>query len=133
MAGDAYASADQAAMRLEKRLRRYHGRLKDRHATTRKNGRANGADSVDANYAVLTAPEQETDEEVSSFSPVTVAESTTELRRLSVSDAVLELDMTGAHVVVFRHASHDRVNVVYRRADGNVGWIDPPPLVPGSH
>ena len=133
MAGDAYASADQAAVRLEKRLRRYHGRLKDRHAGARKNGRANGADTIDANYAVLTAPEPETDEEVSSFSPVTVAESTTELRRLSVSDAVLELDMTGAHVVVFRHASHNRVNVVYRRADGNVGWIDPPPLVPDGH
>ena len=121
------------AVRLEKRLRRYHGRLKDRHAGSRKNGRANGADTIDANYAVLTAPEPETDDDVSSFSPATIAESTTELRRLSVSDAVLELDMTGAHVVVFRHASHNRVNVVYRRADGNVGWIDPPALASDGH
>ena len=47
---------------------------------------------------------------------------------LSVSDAVMELDMTGAPVVVFRHAGHGRVNLVYRRADGHIGWIDPPAM-----
>ena len=57
-----------------------------------------------------------------------IAESTTALRRLSVSEAVTELDMTGVAVMVFRHASHGRVNLVYRRADGNVGWIDPPAM-----
>ena len=54
------------------------------------------------------------------------APSTTTLERLSVSDAVMELDMTGAPVVVFRHAVSGRVNMVYRRADGNIGWVDPP-------
>jgi hypothetical protein len=57
---------------------------------------------------------------------VIIAESTTTLERLSVSEAVMELDMTGAPVVMFRHAAHGRVNIVYRRADGNVGWLDPP-------
>ena len=57
-----------------------------------------------------------------------IAESTTALKRLSVSEAVTELDMTGVPVMVFRHASHGRVNLVYRRADGNVGWIDPPAM-----
>jgi hypothetical protein len=57
---------------------------------------------------------------------VIIAEATTTLKQLSVSEAVLELDLTGAPVVVFRHANHGRVNVVYRRPDGNIGWVDPP-------
>jgi hypothetical protein len=56
---------------------------------------------------------------------VVIAESTTTLKRLSVSEAVTELDMTGAPVLVFRHAAHDGINVVYRRQDGHFGWIDP--------
>ena len=60
------------------------------------------------------------------FAPAIIAESVTVLRRLSVSEAVQDLDMTGAPVVVFRHAGHGRVNVVYRRPDGHIGWIDPP-------
>ena len=64
------------------------------------------------------------------FNPVIIAESTTALKRLSVSEAVTELDMTGAPVVVFRHAGHGRVNIVYRRADGHIGWIDPPAMQP---
>ena len=123
-AADAYASADQAAERVEKRLRRYKRRLKDRHAA-----RASGSDggaAVDAPSYVIAAPQQDTDEEVTEFNPVIIAESTTALKRFSVSEAVMELDMTGAPVIVFRHASHGRVNLVYRRPDGQVGWIDPP-------
>ena len=127
VAADAYASADQAAEQIEKRLRRYHGRLKDRHAARRHNGRTGGelADDSAPSY-VIAAPEQETEEQIAAFNPVIIAESTTGFRRLSVSEAVIELDMTGAPVVVFRHAGHGRVNLVYRRPDGNVGWIDPP-------
>ena len=55
-----------------------------------------------------------------------IAESTTALKRLSVSDAVMELDLTGVEVLLFRHAGHGRVNLVYRRGDGHIGWIDPP-------
>jgi len=125
MAADAYASADQAALRIEKRLRRYHRRLKD-HRPERLDGRA----SVDAASYIIAAPEEESDAEVDSFAPVIIAESTTALKKLSVSDAVTELDMTGAPVLVFRHAVHGGINVVYRRADGHFGWIDPPPLAP---
>jgi hypothetical protein len=60
------------------------------------------------------------------FSPAIIAESTTALETLSVSEAVMELDMTGAPVVIFCHAASGRVNMVYRRADGNIGWVDPP-------
>jgi len=119
-AADAYASADQAALRIENRLRRYKRRLKDRHGT-----RLDGA-VVDVPSYVIEAPTHEDDAEVTEFNPVIVAETTTVLKQLSVSEAVMELDLTGAPVVVFRHASHGHVNLVYRRPDGNVGWIDPP-------
>src|SRR5947209_892674 len=125
IAADAYASADQAALRIEKRLRRYKRRLKDRHAA-RANGGAGEPAGIDAASYVLEAPSDDSDDEVTEFNPVIIAESTTVLKQLSVSEAVMELDMTGAPVVVFRHANHGRVNLVYRRPDGNVGWIDAP-------
>ena len=131
MAADAYTSADQAAERIEKRLRRYKRRLKDRHAA-RTNGRNPGDVSavIDAPSYVIEAPDQDNDDEIVEFNPVIIAESTTALKSLSVSDAVMELDMTGLPVVVFHHAGHGRVNLVYRRADGHVGWIDPPVMTP---
>jgi len=129
MAADAYASADQAAERLEKRLRRYSRRLKDRSAAHRSNGSPSPlpAEIVEsAPSYVIAAPDEADESEIADFNPVVVAESTTTLRRMPVSDAVQELDITGAAVVVFRHAGHGGINVVYRRNDGNVGWIDPP-------
>ncbi len=122
MAADAYASADQAALRIEKRLRRYKRRLKDRPAA----GKPDGGGATGAASYVIAAPDHESEEEITDFNPVIIAESTTRLEPLSVSDAVMELDMTGAPVVVFRHAATGRVNMVYRRRDGNIGWVDPP-------
>ena len=124
-AADAYASADQAALRVEKRLRRYHRRLKDHHPE-----RLDGRGAVDAASYVIAAPEHESDAELDGFTPVIIAESTTRLKQMPVSDAVMELDMTGAPVLVFRHAAHGGINVVYRRADGHFGWIDPAATVP---
>jgi ribosomal subunit interface protein len=134
MAADAYLSADQAAENLEKRLRRYHRRLKDYHAGRREDGRGDQPPRGDsAPSYVIAAPEHDDDEQVTEFNPVIIAEATTAFKRLSVSEAVIELDMTGAPVVVFRHAGHGRVNLVYRRADGNVGWIDPPAASKDGH
>ena len=118
-AHDAYASFDQAADRVEKRLRRYRRRLTDRHPV------ANG-EAVAPNVAryVIEAPDED-DEEGHDFNPLVVAESAEKLKRLSVASAVAELDISGAPVVVFEHAGHGRVNFVYRRRDGNIGWIDP--------
>jgi ribosome hibernation promoting factor len=129
IAGDAYSSADQAAERIEKRLRRYKSRLKD-HQAAGVGGlsQTTDADTVAAPSYVLAAPEHDTDEEITEYNPVIIAESTTELRRMSVSEAVMQLDMSGCAVVVFRHAGHGRVNLVYRRADGHIGWIDPPAI-----
>src|ERR1700722_3183981 len=128
-ATDAYASADQALLMIEKRLRRYKSRLKDRSA--RKAYVASealaGMEAPDAPSYGIEAP-AESDEEMSGYSPVIIAEATTSLKRLSVSEAVMELDLTGAACLVFHHGSSGRVNVIYRRPDGNVGWIDPPAL-----
>jgi putative sigma-54 modulation protein len=133
LAADAYASAEQAALRLEKRLRRYKRRLRDRHAA-RADGHAAEERAMDARSYVIAAPSHEGDDDAAAFTPVIIAESTTALKRLSVSEAVMELDMIGAPVMVFRHAGHGRVNLVYRRSDGHIGWIDPPPMeAPGSH
>ena len=132
-AADPYDSADQAAIRIEKRLRRYKSRLK-RHHTRDGDYRTDESPAViSAPSYVIAAPEQEGDDEVTAFNPVIIAEATTTLKRLSVSEAVMELDFTGAPVVVFRHAGHGRVNLVYRRADGHVGWIDPPTLSTDGH
>jgi ribosomal subunit interface protein len=127
-ATDAYVSADQALVMIEKRLRRYKSRLKDRSA--RKTYAANAAlADIDAPSYVIEAP-AEGDEEVTAYSPVIIAEATTSLKRLSVSEAVMELDLTGAACIVFQHGSSGRVNIIYRRADGNVGWVDPPVVTP---
>jgi ribosomal subunit interface protein len=127
-APDAYASADAALLMIEKRLRRYKSRLKDRSA--RKTHAANAAmaelvaPTLDAPSYVIEAPESEG--EVEGYSPVIIAEVTTALKRLSVSEAVMELDLSGAPCLVFQHGSSGRVNIIYRRSDGNIGWVDPP-------
>ena len=123
-AQEPYASFDQAADRIERRLRRYNKRLKERHAPPN-GGVAPGdvAQPMVANY-MIEAPDEEA-EEVQDFSPVIVAEGSAPLKSLSVASAVAELDLTGAPVVVFEHAGSARLNVVYRRRDGAIGWIDP--------
>ncbi len=120
-AHDAYAAFNESAERIEKRLRRHKRRLRDRSSAYTEVRNV----SLDMPSYVIEAPGEEF-EEAQDFHPVVVAESTASLHELSVSDAVLELDMTGAPVLVFRHAGHGRINVVYRRRDGTIGWIDPP-------
>jgi ribosome hibernation promoting factor len=131
-ATDAYASADQALLMIEKRLRRYKSRLKDRsarktYAASAALAELNGA-GLDAPSYVIEAPEG--DDEVTEYSPVIIAEATKSLKRLSVSEAVMELDLTGAACIVFQHGGSGRVNIIYRRTDGNVGWVDPPVVTP---
>ena len=116
---DATACFDAAAERVEKRLRRYKRRLKDHH-----NSNSTRQLEESASYVVMEAPEA--DEEIpDNFSPVTIAESSKQIRTQSVADAVMQLDLTDEPIIVFTNASNDQVNVVYRRSDGNIGWIDP--------
>jgi ribosomal subunit interface protein len=114
---DPYASADLSSERIEKRLRRYKRRLKDHRPL-------GSLPAEEASYTVLASPEADEDLP-DGFQPMVVAEKKTALRRLSVGDAVAELDMSGAPVVVFRHATSGRTNIVYRRLDGHIGWVDP--------
>src|SRR3954447_9696356 len=127
-AADAYASADQALIMIEKRLRRYKSRLKDRSAR-KAHATSEALAEINSPSYVIEAP-AEGDEEVTTYSPVIIAEATTSLKRLSVSEAVMELDLTGAACIVFQHGSSGRVNIIYRRTDGNVGWVDPPSVTP---
>src|SRR6201987_2334233 len=124
-AADAYASADAALLMIEKRLRRYKSRLKDRSARKAHAASAALAELLDASSYVIEAPAG-SDEEVTGYNPVIIAEATTSLKRLSVSEAVMELDLTGASCLVFQHGSSGRVNIIYRRSDGNIGWVPPP-------
>jgi ribosomal subunit interface protein len=114
--GDAVSAYELMAETIEKRLRRYNRKLK----AHRRHGDEDGA----ATAYVLQASDadEELDED---YSPPVIAESTASLRRMTVGEAVMELDLTQEDVVVFRHAGHGGLNVVYRRADGNIGWIDP--------
>jgi ribosomal subunit interface protein len=116
-----YVSVDQAADRLEKRLRRYKSRLKGHHADK---SDALAEEHVISHYT-LEPPDDAAAESADTFHPVVVAEKTQAMPTLTVSSAVTELDFTGAPVLVFRHAGHGRVNFVYRRSDGHIGWIDP--------
>jgi ribosomal subunit interface protein len=119
--GDAISAYEILTETIEKRLRRYNRKLKQhRHG----NAAGNGADDVTAQSYVLQSPEED-DELAEDYSPPVIAETTKNLRQMSVEEAVMELDLTQADIVMFRHAGHGGLNVVYRRADGNIGWIDP--------
>ena len=118
-AQDPTLAFEAAADRLETRLRRYKRRLKS-HATGAGNGEA-----TDMAYAVM-APLADDDEEIpEDFAPAIVAESTMALKTMSVASAVIELDNKDTPVLVFRNAGNEHLNIVYRRPDGNIGWIDP--------
>lgn len=119
---DAHASFDKAGERLEKRLRRYKRRLKSHKRSADERHLIDEA--LQASAFVLKAPDESTEVE-DDFTPVIVAETETEVKSLSVSEAVMKLDMTEAPVIVFRNRSHGGMNVVFRRADGHFGWIDP--------
>ena len=115
---EAYPCFEQAADKIEVRLRRYKRRLRSHAAAP------TGGGAKVANY-VIESPLDEEEEPSEGFSPVVVAEETEALKRLTVASAVAELDLSGAPVVVFEHAGSGRVNVVYRRRDGAIGWLDP--------
>ena len=111
------AAFDAAAERIEKRLRRYKRRLKS-HNT--------GSDrETDIAYRVMAPVAEDEDEVPEDYAPAVVAESRMTLRTMSVASAVIELDTKDSPVYVFRNAGNDQVNIVYRRPDGNIGWIDP--------
>ncbi|MBN9061059.1 MAG: ribosomal subunit interface protein [Rhizobiales bacterium 65-9] len=125
-AHEAYDSFNVAAERIEKRLRRYKRRLREEHPGARNGESApNGPVATDqAVDTIFEAPDEEVEID-NGYAPTVVAETSYAIRRLSVGEAVLALDLTDAPFLVFRHAGDERVNVVYRRPDGHIGWINP--------
>ena len=116
-ASDAYQSADRACERLEKRVRRYTRRLK-RHGGEPPRKRIPAVD-----YVIQAAGDEQ--EEREDDNPVIIAEAEAPVHEMAVSDAVMQMDLSDRPFLVFRNASHGGINVVYRRDDGNIGWIDP--------
>ncbi len=119
--GDVYAAFDASAERLAKQLRRYKRRLRDHHAKIREPAEI----AERARAYVLAPPAEEADGENPAGGPAVIAEISTELPRLTVGEAAMRMDLADAPVLLFRNRSHDELNLVYRRADGNIGWIDP--------
>jgi ribosomal subunit interface protein len=126
LGGDAHSAFGQALAKIETRIRRYKHRLKSHSIAAEAR-----AAELAASY-VLRLPEGEAeiddwDEEAGHAPPaaMVIAESTAELKTMTVSMAVMELDLTEQSAIVFRNAAHGGLSVVHRRADGNIGWIDP--------
>jgi ribosomal subunit interface protein len=116
-AEDAYASFDAAAERVEKRLRRYNRCLRNHHKST-------PIAMVEAPSYVLSSEEEQEDQS-DDVQPIIVAESKTDIPTVSVSEAVMRLDLGNVPVLMFRNSAHGGLSVVYRRDNGNFGWIDP--------
>jgi ribosomal subunit interface protein len=120
-ANDAYAAFDQGSERIEKQIRRYKRRLRDHHQNRRK-----PIEAVEAAAYVLDAGNgRDESDEPESLQPVIVAEMTHSIQSLSVGEAVMQLELANKAFLMFRNDGNGRVNLVYRRDDGNVGWVDP--------
>lgn len=120
-AGDVYSSFDGAAERLEKRVRRYKRRLRNHHDQHK--GKV--MPSADADYFVLRGEDHKAEIEPESLDPVIIAEQTKSVKTMTTGEAVMQLELHDSPALVFKNAANDRVNVVYRRDDGNIGWVDP--------
>ncbi len=119
-ANEIYAAFDACRERMDKQLRRYKRRLKDHHKE-----RSTPVEFGQAGMYVLAADEDEWESQANGLEPLIIAEMESRVPTLSVGDAVMQMELAGAPLLVFRNEKHGGVNVVHRREDGNVGWIDP--------
>ena len=117
-ADDAYVAFDGALDRIVKQLRRYKNRLHDSR-------KGRGIDDVLPAQQYVLAPEDEEEEVPEEAQPVIIAELPTEIGTMTVSEAVMRMDLADVSAMMFRNRAHGGFNVVYRRRDGNIGWIDP--------
>lgn len=119
-ATEIYAAFDNCCEKMDKQLRRYKRRLKDHHRE-----RSEPVELLGASSYILASEELAEDAEPESLQPIIVAEMETKIPSLSVGEAVMQMELAGAPVLVFRNEGKKGLNVVYRRDDGNIGWIDP--------
>ncbi len=118
-AHDIHQALDAAASKLEKQLRRYKRRLSERHAE-----RVLSPEAEEAAYRIFAATPEEDETEVADSAPV-VAETKTDIPEVSVADAVMMLDLRDTNALFFKNAGSGRHNMVYRRHDGSIGWVEP--------
>lgn len=115
-----YAAFDACCEKMDKQLRRYKRRLKDHHKE-----RSQPVELLAGSSYILASSDEGEDAEPQDFSAMIIAEMETKIPSLSVGEAVMQMELAHSPVQVFRNEKHGGVNVVYRREDGNVGWIDP--------
>lgn len=119
-ANEIYAAFDSSGEKMDKQLRRYKRRLKDHHA-----GRSQPVELSDAGSYILEPRDESDEAEHNTVNAMIVAEMETKIPSLSVGEAVMQMEIASTPVLVFRNEKHSGINVVYRRDDGNIGWIDP--------
>lgn len=119
-ATEIYAAFDTCAEKMDKQLRRYKRRLKDHHKD-----RPDPVETFGASSYILAPEADAQEEEPESLQPIIIAEMQTQIPTLTVGEAVMQMELAGVPVLVFRNDKKDGMNVVYRRDDGNIGWIDP--------
>lgn len=119
-ATEIYAAFDACSEKMEKQLRRYKRRLKDHHRE-----RATPVELLGASTYILASEQDTGADEPDTLQPMIIAEMQTQIATLSVGEAVMQMELSGAPVLVFKKEGKVGVNVVYRRDDGNIGWIDP--------
>ncbi|MGY6547453.1 MAG: ribosome hibernation-promoting factor, HPF/YfiA family [Roseinatronobacter sp.] len=115
-----YAAFESCREKLDKQLRRYKRRLKDHHRE-----RPNPVEFAGASSYILASDEDESGIEPDTLQPMIIAEMETRIPSLSAGEAVMQMELAHSPVLVFRNERHGGLNVVYRREDGNIGWIDP--------
>ncbi len=119
-ANEIYAAFDNCSEKMEKQLRRYKRRLKDHHKD-----RSEPVELFGGASYILASDHEGEDSEPDTLQPMIIAEMEAKIQSLSVGEAVMQMELSGAPVLVFRNEGKKGLNVVYRREDGNIGWIDP--------
>lgn len=119
-ANEIYSAFDGCLDKMDKQLRRYKRRLKDHHKQ-----RSQPVELSDAGSYIIASSEESDEAENSADTPMIVAEMETKIQSLSVGEAVMQMELADKPVLVFRNEKNKEINVVYKRDDGNIGWVDP--------
>ncbi len=119
-ASEIYAAFESCREKMDKQLRRYKRRLRSHHRD-----RTAPVEFADGSAYILAPTEEPEDDESATLQPIVIAEMETRIPSITVGEAVMQLELGGNKFLVFRNEGHGGVNVVYRRDDGNIGWIDP--------
>jgi ribosomal subunit interface protein len=119
-AHEIYAAFESCREKMDKQLRRYKRRLRSHHRD-----RTAPVEFAEGAAYILAPTEEPEDDDAATPQPIVIAEMETRIPAITVGEAVMQLELGGNHFLVFRNEGHGGVNVVYRRDDGNIGWIDP--------